>query len=273
MRSTRMVRFWSDTPRPVAEPFVFFSYGMTKCGSTLAFQLARVALLQAGFEQPVLPLEDYGRKTRINAVTEITPRKGQLILGAVRELGHPLVVKTHRRPDPKVVKMIQHGNARAHAVFRDPRDMALSMLDHGKKARARGKPAFSEIATLDDARAGIANQLDSLTAWLQLPGVRRLQYETLAFDTETAAASILDHLGIPGDPRRIARQVLKREFTQANQGIPARHKTQMSAEDSDRFRRDFAPVYDLLLDKPDPGTPLPLGTSLKSGLDSNATLS
>jgi len=219
----RAVRFWSEKPRPVAEPFVFFSYGMTKCGSTLAFQLARVALLQAGMEQPVLPLDDYGRKKKINAVTEITPAKGKLILEAVRDLGHPLVLKTHRRPDPKVVKMIQHGNARAHAVFRDPRDMALSMLDHGVRARERGRPGFSEIETLEDARNGIRNQLDSLTAWLQLPGVRRLQYETLAFDAETAAASILDHLGIPGDPRRIARQVLKREFTQANQGIPARH--------------------------------------------------
>ncbi len=269
----RVVRFWSSKPRPVAEPFVFFSYGMTKCGSTLAFQLARVALMQAGLEQPLLPLGDYGRKTKINAVTEITPEKARLILDTVRDLGHPLVLKTHRRPDPEVVKMVESGQARAHAVFRDPRDMALSMIDHGNKARARGRPGFSEIETLEDARNGIRNQLDSLTAWLQLPGVRRLQYETLAFDTETAAAAILEHLGIPGSPRRIARQVLRREFTQANLGIQARHKTQMSAEDSARFRAEFAPVYDLLLDKPDPGTPLPLGTSLKSGLDSHAALS
>ncbi len=269
----RAVRFWSDKSHPMAEPFVFFSYGMTKCGSTLAFQLARVALLQAGYEQPLLPLDDYGRKKKINAVTEITPAKARLILDTVRELGHPLVLKTHRRPDPAVVEMIERGQARAHAVFRDPRDMALSMIDHGDKARARGKSAFAEIETLEDARTGIANQLDSLSAWLQLPGVRRLQYESLAFDTEAAAAAILDHLGIPGKPRRIARRVLKREFTQANQGIPARHRTQMSGEDSDRFRRAFAPVYDLLLDRPDPGAPLPPGTVLKSGLDTSATLS
>ncbi|MHA3913616.1 sulfotransferase domain-containing protein [Halovulum sp. GXIMD14793] len=244
------------------QPFVFFSYGMTKCGSTLAFQLARTALLQAGMDQPQFDIPGLFIADGTNAVEHITLDQAKALHAEVQRLGHPLALKTHTRPDdPAVVGMIQSGAARAHAVIRDPRDMALSMLDHGREAREEGRPAFAEIVTLDDAMTGIDNQLDSLSAWMQLPGVSVMKYDRLAFDTAAAATDILGQLGITGDPQKIATHVLRREFTQKNVGIRDRHKTQMRAADNARFVQRYAPFYDLLLGPDTPGR-LPPATSL-----------
>ncbi len=255
-------RSWFRRGNLTVEPFVFISYGMTKCGSTLAFQLARVALIQAGFNQPLLPQPARSPSRKINFVSEITEDIADQLTAFARDLGHPIAIKTHNRPEAPVLGMIERGEARAHAVHRDLRDMALSMMDHGERARETGRPAFAEIATMEDAIAGISNQLDTLSAWLQIPGVRRLNYDAVAFDTERAAAAILDHLGIDGKPRRIARQVLNKEFTQRNKAAPMRYSEEMSAADSARFLATFAPFYRHVQDDRDTGTPLPAGTVL-----------
>ncbi len=248
--------FWSRKGPEETEKFAFFSYGMTKCGTTLAFELTRVALTEAGFDQPLIPFPDT-RPRRINFFGQLDAEKAALIRTALEEERHPIVIKTHGRPSDIMVRWVQAGEARAHAIFRDPRDMALSLIDHGKRARAKGRPAFSEIHTLEDACNGIANQLDSLSAWLQLPGVRPLQYEYFAFDTEKGAAQILTQLGLEGNPRRIARKVARADKTLRNKATPARHKQELSETESKAILTRFAPFYDILFNKPDISLPLP----------------
>ncbi|MEM8789031.1 MAG: sulfotransferase domain-containing protein [Pseudomonadota bacterium] len=255
-------RYWFNPRRQSAEAFAFFSYGMTKCGSTLGFQLARVALVQAGFAQPLIPFPNRVRSRKINFTGMFDDAHVGVLRRFVDDLGHPIVIKTHNRPDPPLVRLVEAGEVRAHAIFRDPRDMALSMLDSGARARARGKPAFAEFETLSDVQVGIDNQMNSLSAWLQLPGVRRLAYDRLAFDTEAAAAEILEHLGIDGEPRRIAHRVLRREFTQRNKAVPDRYLTEMAPADAAAFRRRYGPFFDHVAAAPRATGPLPPGTQL-----------
>ncbi|MEM8872214.1 MAG: sulfotransferase domain-containing protein [Pseudomonadota bacterium] len=263
-------RLWFNQRRKAAEPFGFFSYGMTRCGSTLAFQLARVALIQAGFEQPLVPFPGRVARRKINFTGMFDDAHVAILRKCVDELGHPVVIKTHNRPDMPLVRLVENREVRAHAVFRDPRDMALSLLDSGAANRAAGRPAFTEFKTLDDTFAGIRNQMDSLSAWLQLPGVRRLSYDRLAFETESAAADILEHLGIDGKPRRIVRQVLRREFTQRNKAMRDRYTQEMAPADQTRFARVFAPFYDQVAQAPLAAAPLPPHTSLHTAVDSPA---
>ena len=147
-----------------------------------------------------------------------------------------------------MVRLIQNGQAIAHACYRDPRDMALSMLDHGKRARATGKPAFAEIETLEDAKSGIRNQCDSLTAWLRLPNVQPLDFEDIAFDMQATAQRILNQLGITGDPEKIVNAVLDGRFTQFNKGISRRYKIEMPEQDDRKFAHEFAPFLTRLID-------------------------
>ncbi|WP_233417079.1 sulfotransferase domain-containing protein [Halovulum marinum] len=241
------------------DPQIVFSYGLTKSGSTLAYQLVLVALERAGHPQPALRLPGVTVSRRINAIEHLDADAAARMRAAVAAHGHPVAFKTHTRPDPAVRDMVRAG-ALAHAVVRDPRDIALSMVDHGVRARAARKPAFAEIHHLDDALRGIDGQMETLAQWLALPGVRILRYDRLAFDTVAATAAILEHLGLDGDPQAIADEVLSRRFIQLNAGRRDRHRAEMSAADSARIRARYAPFYDLVLPEgappPPPGTPL-----------------
>ena len=249
------------------KPALFFSYGMTKSASTLAFHLTRGAMEHAGLAQPLARVSAVGPDRKINFVTHVDDRQMDELLAAADRLGHMLVLKTHTRPDPSVVRAVEDGRAIAHAIYRDPRDAALSMLDHGAQARARGHSGFAEIETLDDAIVGLRGQSDTLTAWLQLPGVVPLRYDDLAFNTVPTTEAIAAQLGVTIDAEAVARAVLRTQFIQFNKGIPDRYRTEMSEADSTRIRDIFAPFYQHLIDKPPqapgPDSPvLPLGTLL-----------
>ncbi|MBL4808302.1 MAG: hypothetical protein JKY31_13620 [Rhodobacteraceae bacterium] len=224
------------------KPLIYFSYGMTKCGSTLAFHLANVALELGGYPQPKLVCGAIEAKKKINFVQHITAEQADELRKIVDERGYPVVVKTHSRPDPEVVKMVQNGEAIAHAAYRDPRDMALSMMDHGAKARAKGDLAFAEIHTLDDALNGIRNQCDSLTAWLRLPSTMPLFFEDISYDTVTVAQRILDQLEISGDAEQIAHVALNNRFIQKNKAIKHRYLTEMDRDTAKDIAAEFAPL-------------------------------
>mgnify|MGYP001097424608 CR=1 FL=1 len=230
------------------KPLIYFSYGMTKCGTTLAFHMVSEALSQAGYKQHRLPAHLMGPNKKLNFGQHYSDDQAAQLWEAVQAIGHPIAIKTHTRPDPAVVRLIQNGQAIAHACYRDPRDMALSMLDHGVRARANGKPAFAEIETLEDAKSGIRNQTDSLTAWLRLPNVLPMDFEDTAFDMQTTAQRILNQLDITGDPEKIVTAVLDGRFTQFNKGISQRHKTEMSQQDDHKFASEFSPFLTHLID-------------------------
>ena len=221
---------------------------MTKCGTTLAYHMVSEALSQAGYEQRRLPSHLVGPNKKLNFGQHFTDDQGVDLWETVQNIGHPIVIKTHTRPDPAVVRLIQDGKAIAHACYRDPRDMALSMLDHGARARASDKTAFAEIETLEDAKSGIRNQCDSLTAWLRLPNVMPLSFEDIAFDIHKTVQRILNQIGVSGNPEKIVNKVLDGRFTQLNKGIRQRYKTEMTAHDSEKITTEFAPLLHRLID-------------------------
>lgn len=228
-------------------PRVFFSYGMTKTGSTLAFELVRSALELSGVPQPKLSPQAVIESEQVNFVSHVDEAQAHAILSEIDDLGHMVAIKTHTVPDEPVQRMFQNGDAMGHVIFRDPRDVALSMMDHGVRARKRGKPAFSEIETVDDALNGIRNQCDTMLKWLRLPGVRPIGYDQVAFDSKRAARQIMDELGLKGPARRVVDLAKNGRFTQFNKGKRNRYKREMSAGDSTRIETEFAPLFDHLI--------------------------
>ncbi len=229
------------------KPLVYFSYGMTKSGSTLAYELARSGLVLAGFDQPRLSLSAVMNRKKINFCSHIDADNVAAIKRETMAIGHPIAIKTHTRADPEVVKLLQNGEAMAHAVYRDPREIALSMLDHGAKSRAKGKPGFVEFETVDDTIENIRHQTNSLKSWLSLPNVRPLFYDDFAFDMDRFTPIILDEVGVKADTTKVIRMTTKDRFTQRNKARQARYLTDMTPEDSAKFESIFAGFYQLLI--------------------------
>lgn len=255
----QLPRSITRTKHPLG-PTAVFAYGMTKSGSTLAFELARTALELSGFPQPILPADATGKTRKINFAAHLDDRNVACLTEAVRDVGHPVVIKTHTRPDPCVIAMIDRREALVQASYRDPREIALSMIDHGNRSRAAGKPAFAEIATLDDAMRDITSQIDSLTQWLYRPNCVPLYYEDVAFRGLATTRRILRRLQLEIPAGRVLRYVLKKRFIQLNLGVKKRYRDQMSEADQQRFRQTYDLFFRHLIRErgalPDDGRPI-----------------
>jgi len=225
------------------QPLIYLSYGMTKSGSTLAYQLARTAMVAAGMDQPLLNIPALRKTKHINFIEQLEPWRLEAVMDQARALGHAIVLKTHSRPDQPIMReLLESGLAIGHACLRDPRDMALSMLDHGARSRKAGKGEFSEFHSVDAALTNIRQQTETLRQWLCLPNILPLAYEELAFDTVSATRKILKQLNIQINPAHIAEIVLDAGQTNKNLGKPSRHAQQMAAQTSAEIADEFAPL-------------------------------
>lgn len=230
------------------QPLIYLSYGMTKSGSTLAYQLARTALEACGMAQPLLKIPALRETKHVNFIEQLEDWRLEAVLEQARALGHMVVLKTHTRPDQPIVRrLLEDGLAIGHAVCRDPRDMALSMLDHGVRSRKAGNPEFSEFDTIASTLPNLRHQVETLRQWLSLPNILPLAYDDLAFDTATAARQILRQLGLVANPAHIAEIVLDSGRTNKNIGAQARHLSQMERGISAAIAAEFAPLLDKLI--------------------------
>ena len=100
-----------------------------------------------------------------------------------------------------------------------PREMALSMLDHGRRSRNHGRPGFAKFEELDQAVAEVDRQLPNLEAWLKLPRMEPWFYDDFAWDHPAAVARILKQCRLSGDPAAIA--VITRNAVRAEWCIAA----------------------------------------------------
>jgi len=230
------------------QPLIYLSYGMTKSGSTLAYQLARTAMQCAGMEQPLLKIDALRETKTINFIEQLEEWRLQALLDEARALGHAIVVKTHTRPDQPIVRaLLEQGLAIGHAVYRDPRDMALSMLDHGARSRKSGTREFSEFNSIASTLPNLRHQVETLAQWLRLPNIIPLYYDDLAFNTAAPTRKILKQLNIQLNPAHIAEIVLDTGHTNKNVGAPARHTKQMSVGTAADIAAEFAPLFEKLI--------------------------
>src|SRR5687767_3992156 len=113
---------------------LYISYGITKTGSTLAFHLTRELLAQCGHDQSKLGEDVVIGTGRINFVRDWSALSAGVLDPIVRK-GAIVAIKTHARPSEDVKRWLRSGLARAQAIYRDPRDIALSLVDAGKQGR------------------------------------------------------------------------------------------------------------------------------------------
>ncbi len=214
---------------------LYLSYGMPKSGSTLAFELTRTMLELAGVPQIKIASGVTDPETTINFVDKLDGEAFEKLREEAKAIARPTVIKTHSRLFPKVEKFLKSGRVHGHAVCRDPRDMALSMLDAAREGRSWG----CGFKTVADTETRLQRSIDMFTKWAESPNLMPIHYERLAFDTETVAAEIAAQLGITVDIQAAIEIATGTKFTQLNQGISQRWKTQMDPADARRLELRF----------------------------------
>jgi hypothetical protein len=231
---------------------IVLSYGMTKSGSTLAFELCKSVLQQRGFEQRRLPDGVVAPWHHINFISELSVASLQRLVEAVSS-SEIITIKTHLGfgDDEKwfIEDGIRDGGIKVHVNYRDPREICLSLVDAGVQARENEKPAFAEVRTLRDAARIVRRQLNVCRRWGSLQGVLHLHYDDVAFDTRRVAEQLNADFGF--DPvsdaeyNEIAYRVFSEAFTQKNKGVKHRYK-ELNARQNEFLVREVPGIGDFI---------------------------
>ncbi len=218
---------------------LYLSYGMPKSGSTLAFELTRTMLELAGVPQVKIATGVTAPEAKINFINKLDGPAYDQLHEEAKGLARPIVIKTHSRLFPRPEKLLQSGKLLGHAVCRDPRDMALSMLDAAREGRAWGASDEGRFKTVADTEKRLHKSIDMFMKWAASPNIMPIHYERLAFDTEQVAAEIAAQLGITVDISKAIEIVTGTKFTQLNRGKSQRWKTEMDPADARRLETTF----------------------------------
>lgn len=165
-------------------------------------------------------------------------------------------VKTHQPPPvhPLARSLYRLGMVRIIYSYRDPRDVALSALDHGQRIRDEGEThTFASLRDLNDAVAAVNRWVTSWEHCRQLPQALLLRYEDLLADPPAVTRRIRDFLSLdlpaqrlpeifhtyaPDNPNRTERGM------HFNKATTSRWQTELSEDQQERVNRALRPVIE-----------------------------
>jgi hypothetical protein len=217
-------------------------YGITKSGSTLAFELVKGMLKSIGHEQVRFSEDLVKAGAAINFVQQVDRKKVDGLLELVGDRW--IAVKTHagiRDPVfPYLEELQEKRLVQIIASYRDPREICLSLADAGAHARAHNRTAFSEFTDIHSAVPGVLRQIGKFRRWGAVRGALRLDYDLVAFSTDEAIDRIEERLGIVCDRAYANRYAFNEAFTQKNKAKRHRAKEDLGEEDYAALTATFA---------------------------------
>lgn len=113
--------------------------------------------------------------------------------------GSTFALHTHSEPSLSTRALIRLGAIHPIYVYRDPRDVARSMFEHGQKIRdqqIRSDTTFDQLESMEEAIHFTATFVDIWRQWSQVPGVATTTYERLRVDAAGELVKLSDHLGL-----------------------------------------------------------------------------
>lgn len=220
---------------------IYICYGITKSASTFLYQMTEEVFRAAG--RPVARLgkpfrgvdsvENYFNFIDHELLDEIDRHTG----------GADIVLKTHGPPCGDVAMRLRQNEVLASASIRDPREIALSMIDHGVRARRwRNKP-FSEFVSVADTLNALDIQLDCFREWASVETVRVFSYNEICHDSRAVVRRIADQIGSEIDADAVVRRFRDTgTIGQYSKGKALRY-TEMSAAEQSVFLERYASLY------------------------------
>ncbi len=226
-------------------PSLYFSFGVTKTGSTLAYRMARHFLECRGHSQALLPDHLQIIRKDLNSWSQANHELLEEIAEWVGSRGIFLALKTHRAPTKAVRTMLREGRAMGHATFRDPREIALSLVDHGRESQQRGHDPvrFRDLNDATDSLELIERQLAIFDRWENLPNVETWYYDDFAFNPVLSFDKLARQTGLKPLTVEERASFDGTAGTKFNKAVPHRWKSELTDGESAEFKEQFSDFY------------------------------
>ena len=232
---------------------IVLSAGMQKSGTAWFFNITNDMLVAAGYDDVRTIREQFGLQSILlyhNCnMEDLTQEKFSQIL-IPHNAGYTFVVKTHRGPSPAVSSLISENIIKATYIYRDPRDVVVSVMDHGHKIRSNGENhTFAEYDSLEKAVFFVKDLLIIWENWIQFSQVFTIRYEDFLADPVSELKRLSCFLAIDVSYDKI-QTILKSyqkknldtqstDFLHFNKGVSGRFRSVMSSKEQDFCLEQF----------------------------------
>ena len=171
-----------------------------------------------------------------------------LLLIVINFLFGDIALKTHSGPTFYVRLLCSLGLAKATYSFRDPRDVALSMLDHGNRTRQKEPEypgdirGFRNVEEVPDTFSQIGYEIDNWYKWKDFGDVWFIKYEDFMTNKSKTLKEIADYLGYDlsdADFETLLSKYAAVKSRNFNKGTTERYKSEMSASDLEICRQTW----------------------------------
>jgi hypothetical protein len=173
--------------------------------------------------------------------------------------GKTFAVKTHSGPGTVAKALLCCRAAKAACIYRDPRDVVVSAMDHGRRIRERGENhTFASCTTVGTTIPQVKRWLDNILRWIEQRNVLPVKYEHLTGQPAGELERMVDFLGIAG---RVSRAEMERifaryqepgtdafmkDFLHWNRGIAGRYRGVLSEQEQRQCDLQFSPYLQRL---------------------------
>lgn len=221
---------------------IYICFGITKSASTFLYQLAEETFRAAGRKPASLPPPLRPSTSAVNYFDDIDP---QLLDTVARAAGGlDVVLKTHQRLHPGVARRIEAGEVLACACVRDPREIALSMVDHGRKSAELGYLEFTECRTTFDTFPSLDDQVRNFETWAARPAVEIFTYNEICFETAAVVRRLAAQIGVRiGAARALWPFLGKHLIIEFNKGAALRYR-EMPDDEQAAFLARYRSLYE-----------------------------
>lgn len=233
---------------------LIMSYGMPKSASTFAWMLLKAVARNSGGTVVTLSAAAKGNNSKEDYVLDLEGDRADRI---AQEVGaRCVVIKTHSGVRKFTGYRKRFANSFVFVQHRDPREIALSLIDHGARARKLGIPDFAQCVDFESTYPFIDDAMQCLRGWIRRPNSIAISYDDLCFETDQVIRRICAHLGTNADADRVLAAFSdKSQIIQFNKGVKARWKDEMPPAASDAFLRRYRQYYNGAVFRPRPQTP------------------
>ncbi len=160
-----------------------------------------------------------------------------------------IVVKIHRKPTLFIKLLIYSGIAKATFSFRDPRDVILSAIDHGKRSRSGldSTRAFKDFENVDKGLQIVKNWTKNWYKWKRYNKVLFIRYESMMKDKMKYIRELADYLGYKLTEKEIKEMYENNEKSRDdswnfNVGTTYRYKTEMDEHELSICRQNLSEI-------------------------------
>lgn len=223
---------------------LILSAGMQKSGSAYFYNIINELLAKSGRGKDARIIKArWGLDTLLierNNNIGIPTYPKLLKLWCISIINGTFAVKTHAAPTKAVKTMCKYGMLRVVYSYRDPRDVLLSAIDHGKKEREDGRrEIFTDMLDFDIALKKISAWIKIWQMYSSLPNVLSIKYEEIMQNPIEITRRIETFLNAPLDDSK--REEILWKFSKDNKAGDRRgmhfnkakifrHKTEMTEQ-------------------------------------------